>query len=135
MNVPNFWKMPNRAVSPTQEKFMRSVDLEEKTLELDALDSPKIEKIKDTKVSYTRLLELTSALAGQLTTIKGTHKAMSEVFNDLTRQQPELMGELSVNGSVYHHITDQSDTLIKVLSSFADSLKTLVTQTIQVVPP
>lgn len=41
------------------------------------------------------------------------------------------MGELSVNGSVYHHITDQSDTLIKVLSSFADSLKTLVTQTIQ----
>jgi len=91
----------------------------------------KIQKIKNTKARYTRLLELTSALSGQLQTIKGTHKAMSEVFNDLTRQQPELMGELSVNGSVYHHITDQSDTLIKVLSSFADSLKTLVTQTIQ----
>ena len=55
MSVPNFWKMPNRASSPTQEKFIkRSVDLEEKTLELDALDSSKIEKIKDTKVSYTR---------------------------------------------------------------------------------
>ncbi|CAG5108603.1 Oidioi.mRNA.OKI2018_I69.chr1.g3871.t2.cds [Oikopleura dioica] len=91
----------------------------------------KIQKIKNTKARYTRLLELTSSLAAQLTAIKGTHKAMSEVFNDLTRQQPELMGELSVNGSVYHHITDQGDTLIKVLSSFADSLKTLVTQTIQ----
>ena len=28
MSVPNFWKMPNRASSPTQEKFIkRSVDL------------------------------------------------------------------------------------------------------------
>lgn len=91
----------------------------------------KIQTIKNTKARYTRLLELTSLLSSQLSSVKCTHRAMAEVFNDLSGQQPELIGELSVNGSVYHHITDQSDTLVKVLLQFADSLKTLVEKTIQ----
>lgn len=57
---------------------------------------------------------------------------MAEVFGDLSAKQPELEGELIANGKIYQTVNDQSDTLIKTLSTFTDGLKTLVEKTIQV---
>ena len=57
---------------------------------------------------------------------------MAEVLLDLCGKQPELDGEFYANGKTYEALNDQSDTLIKTLSTFTDGLKTLVEKTIQV---
>lgn len=76
--------------------------------------------------------ELATLLHTQLNAVKGTHRAMAEVLLDLCGKQPELDGEFYANGKTYEALNDQSDTLIKTLSTFTDGLKTLVEKTIQV---
>ena len=108
----------------------------------------KIEKIKDTKSRYTRLLggtilylhfvllscsELATLLQTQLTAVQGTKRAMAEIFGDLSQKQRELEGEMIANGRAFESVNDQSDTLVKTLATFTDGLKTLVERTIQVV--
>ena len=68
----------------------------------------------------------------QLSSVQGTHRALAEVFQDLSGKQDELEGEFGVNGKVFNAINEQSDTLIKTLDTVKDSLQTLVEKTIQV---
>ena len=78
-------------------------------------------------------VELATLLQTQLAAVQGTHRAIAEVFTDLSAKQNELEGELIVNGKIYQAINEQSDTLVKTLSTFTDGLKTLVEKTIQVI--
>ena len=116
------------------------------TRTVDFVLEEKIEKIKDTKARYQRLLgkfpprkwllmlnsELAQILQTQLTAVQGTKRAMAEIFVDLSHKQRELEGEMIANGKSFEAVNDQSETLIKALVSFTDGLKTLVERTIQV---
>ena len=75
---------------------------------------------------------MASLLQTQLNAVQGTHRAIAEVFTDLSVKQNELEGEFVANGKIFQAVNDQSDTLIKTLSTFTDGLKTLVEKTIQV---
>jgi len=101
------------------------------TRTVDFVLEEKIEKIKDTKSRYQRLLELAQILQTQLTAVQGTKRAMAEIFVDLSHKQRELEGEMIANGKSFESVNDQSETLIKALVSFTDGLKTLVERTIQ----
>ena len=92
----------------------------------------KIEKIKDTKSRYQRLLELAKLLQTQVAAVQGTKRAMAEVFTDLSHKQRELEGEMLANGQAFDAVNEHSNTLVKTLETFTDGLKTLVERTIQV---
>merc|ERR1711935_171409 len=101
------------------------------TRTVDFVLEEKIEKIKDTKSRYTRLLELAKLLQTQVAAVQGTKRAMAEVFTDLSHKQRELEGEMLANGQAFNAVNEHSNTLVKTLETFTDGLKTLVERTIQ----